>query len=135
MNEQNKKAEPTVKDSAAPETEKATMAQEGTPPTKEQVVAFLTEQIEMKTLQCTLQELNTRIAINRAEEMKAMLAAAHLTQQSQAPAGGPPPDAIPHIVTEEDLVNNPDLATQGVKAGDEVLIENPASVEKRSLKK
>ncbi|MCX6210139.1 MAG: hypothetical protein NTZ59_11760, partial [Bacteroidetes bacterium] len=30
-----------------------------------------------------------------------------------------PPAKVKHIVTEEDLTNNPDLVTQGVKVGDE----------------
>ena len=104
------------------------------PPTKEQVVAFLQEQIEIKTLQAELQDLNTKIAEGKANELKAHAFMAQLMnppKQGEQGVGGPPPDAIPHIVTEEDLVNNPDLIEQGVKAGDEVLIENPASFKER----
>jgi phosphopentomutase len=31
-----------------------------------------------------------------------------------------PAPAVKHIVTEEDLVNNPDLETKGIKVGDEI---------------
>jgi len=30
------------------------------------------------------------------------------------------PETIKHLITEEDLLNNPDLEEQGVKVGDEV---------------
>ena len=37
----------------------------------------------------------------------------------------------PHIVTEQDLIDNPDLVTQGLKVGDEIslLPEEPAPAE------
>lgn len=104
------------------------------PPTKEQVVSFLQEQIEVKTLQAELQDLNTRIAEAKANELKAHAFMAQMMNSPKQDQQGPPPDAIPHIVTEEDLKENPDLIEQGVKVGDEVLIENPAKFEKRKEK-
>ena len=41
-------------------------------PTKEEVVAFFQEQIEVKKVQLELQELNTALAVGRAEELKAL---------------------------------------------------------------
>jgi hypothetical protein len=36
-------------------------------------------------------------------------------------------ETIKHIVTQEDLDNNPDLVTQGIKIGDEIDIPKPAN--------
>lgn len=38
-----------------------------------------------------------------------------------------PPAKIKHIVTEDDLTKNSDLATQGIKVGDEIEIDAPAA--------
>jgi hypothetical protein len=108
-------------------------------PTKEEVVAFLKEQIEVKELQAHLQELNTRISKARAEEIQAISFIAQMTNPSQA-ANVPDleEDGEPHTITEEDLTNNPNLAQQGLKVGDQVLItdEEPQQIaKKRSLKK
>lgn len=48
-------------------------------PTKEELVAFLSEQIEVKKLQVELQELNTKLAENRAGEIKALSFIAQMT--------------------------------------------------------
>jgi hypothetical protein len=102
------------------------MSEEQKVPSKEEVVAFLKEQIEVKELQAQLQELNTRLAKGRAEELQALSYVAQITNPQQ-------PEGTPHIVTEEDLANNPELAEQGVQVGDEVLI--PGEPKKRNLKK
>lgn len=112
-------------------------AQEGqeTPPTKEEVIKFFQEQIEVKKVQLELQELNTRLAVGRAEEMKALSFIGQMT--NPRPESNPYQGGTPHILTEEDLQNNPELAEQGLKVGDEVLIpkEEDQPKEKRSLKK
>lgn len=36
-----------------------------------------------------------------------------------------PPEKVKHIVTEEDLIKNPDLATQGIKVVDTIDIDAP----------
>jgi len=97
-----------------------------TPPSKEEVMSFFQEQIDVKKLQLELQELNTGLAVARAEELKALTMIAQLTQL---------PDNFEtesHIVTEEDMELNPELEQAGVKVGDEVKI--PAQP-KRKLKK
>ena len=110
------------------------MSEEQKVPTKEEIMAFLKEQIEVKELQAQLQDLNTRLAKSRAEEIQAISFVAQMTNPSQPPADL---DGEPHVITEEDLVNNPSLSEQGLKVGDEVLItdEEETSPRKRSLKK
>ena len=46
--------------------------QEKTVPTKDEIIAFIKEQIEVKSVQLELQELNTGLAVSRAEELKAL---------------------------------------------------------------
>jgi len=48
-------------------------------PSKEEVIAFFKEQIEVKSVQLELQELNTAMAVGRAEELKALAFIAQLT--------------------------------------------------------
>lgn len=100
-------------------------------PTKEEIISFIKEQIEVKTVQLELQNLNTGLATSRAEELKALAFIAQMTQQ-----GGERPEGTPHTITQEDMDNNPELADDGIKVGDEVLIPSNPPVEKqRSLKK
>jgi hypothetical protein len=101
------------------------MSEEQKVPSKEEIVAFLKEQIEVKELQAQLQELNTRLAKGRAEELQALNFIGNMTN--------PQEQGVPHTITEEDLANNPDLVEQGVQVGDEVLI--PGEQKKRTLKK
>lgn len=105
-------------------------------PTKDEIVAFLKEQIEVKELQAQLQDLNTRIAKGRAEEIQAIGFVAQMTNPSQPPAMGEEEQGERHTITEEDLANNPALAEQGLQVGDEVLIaDEEEAPKKRSLKK
>lgn len=100
-------------------------------PTKEEIIAFINEQIDVKKVQLELQELNTGLAMSRAEELKALAFIAQMTQQ-----GGAKPQGTPHTITQEDMDNNPELAEEGIKVGDEVIIPEMPPVEKqRSLKK
>jgi hypothetical protein len=113
------------------------MSEEQKVPTKDDIVAFLKEQIEVKELQAQLQDLNTRIAKGRAEEIQAISFVAQMTnpqQQAESLHDTNPGDK--YILTEEDMEINPTLAEQGLKAGDEVLIGEDQEVPaKRSLKK
>lgn len=102
------------------------------PPTKEELIAFFKEQIEVKKVQYELQELNTKLAVARAEEMKALSFIAQITNPK--PEGNEYEGGTPHTITQEDMDNNPELAEQGISVGDEVLIPN-APEPKRSLKK
>lgn len=65
-------------------TENATPQDEQKVPTKEEVILFFQEQIEVKKVQLELQELNTALAVGRAEELKALAFIAQLTNPPQA---------------------------------------------------
>lgn len=100
------------------------MSEEQKVPSKEEVIAFLSEQIEVKKVQYELQELNTKLAVARAEELKALQFISQITNpQAQQPQG------VPYNLTQEDLDNNPELVEAGLKVGDEVLrAEQPQPV-------
>jgi hypothetical protein len=101
------------------------MSEEQKVPTKEEIMTFLKEQIEVKELQAQLQDLNTRLAKARAEELQAISFVAQMTNPQQ--------EGEPYTLTEQDLSENPELAEQGLKVGDEVMV--PKEQKKRSLKK
>jgi hypothetical protein len=105
-------------------------------PTKDQVMEFLKEQIDVKKLQLELQQLNTGLATNRAEELKALSFIAQLTnpRQDENPYRGAP-DGTPHKITQEDLDNNPELVEAGVEVGDDVIIPNQEGPEEAPSKK
>lgn len=111
--------------------EEVSNKQEEKIPTKEEIISFLKEQIEVKELQFKLQELNANLATARAEELKALSFISQMTNHQ--PTGKEYEGGQPHTITEEDITNNPELVEQGLKVGDEVLI--PAAQPKRSLKK
>jgi len=52
-------------------------------PSKEEVISFFQEQIEVKKVQLELQEINTALAANRAEELKALAFIAQITNPQQ----------------------------------------------------
>jgi hypothetical protein len=99
------------------------------PPSKEEIIKFLAEQIEVKEVQVKLQELNTKLATGRAEELKALQFVAQLTNPQ------PPADAVSHNLTQQDIDENPELVQQGFKVGDEVLVPKDSEPAKRKLKK
>lgn len=108
---------------------------EQTPPTKEEILKFLQDQIDVKKVQLELQVLNERLAVSKAEELKALSIIGNITNpQQQVPHG------TPHKVTQEDLDNNPDMVEAGIKLGDEIFIgdgpapSNTAEVKERKLK-
>ncbi len=104
-------------------------------PSKEELIQFLQEQIDVKKVQVELQELNAQLAEARAREIKALSFIGQVTN--------PQPQGQPHIVTQEDLDNHPELSEQGFKVGDQVMVsEEPIQAEEldeekpqRSLKK
>lgn len=98
-------------------------------PSKEQVVKFLTEQIEVKEVQLKLQTINADLAEGRARELKALQFIAQMTNPT------PPSDAIPHNLTQEDIDENPELIERGFKVGDEVLVPKDSEPAQRKLKK
>ena len=105
------------------------MNEETKAPSKEEVVRFLTEQIEVKEVQLKLQVVNADLAEARARELKALGFIAQMSNPT------PPADAVPHHLTEEDMEENPELADQGFKVGDEVLVAKDSVPAKRKLKK
>jgi len=98
-------------------------------PSKEEVVKFLLEQIEVKEVQLKLQVINADLAEARSREVKALGFIAQMTNPT------PPPDAVPHNLTQEDMDQNPELIEQGFKVGDEVLVPKDSEPAKRKLKK
>lgn len=98
-------------------------------PSKEEVILFLTEQIEVKKVQLELQIINADLAEARSREVKALGFIAQMTNPQ------PPSDAVPHNLTQEDIDQNPELVQQGFKVGDEVLVPKDSEPAKRSLKK
>jgi len=91
-------------------------AKEQVAPTKEEVVKFLTEQIEVKKIQLELQTLNADLAETRSRELKALNFISNMTLAKQNV-----PQGTPHTLTQEDLDSNPELVEAGLKVGDEVL--------------
>lgn len=87
-------------------------------PTKEEILSFINEQIEVKTAQVKLQQLNTQLAEYRANELKALAFIGNMTNPQTKPEG------TAHTITQEDLDGNPELAENGIKVGDEVIIPN-----------
>lgn len=95
---------------------------------KDQMIAFLNEQISVKSVQVELQKLNTLLAKERLEELKALSMIAQITNPKAAD------NAVPYTVTQEDLDNNPELREAGVKVGEEILIPKEAAPVKKDEK-
>jgi hypothetical protein len=108
--------------------------QEQNVPTKEELINFFKEQIEVKKVQLELQELNTNLAVAKAEELKALAFISQMTnpsvgQKSEQPQG------VPHTLTQEDLDNNPELASGGFMVGDDIMIPAQEAPVKKLKKK
>jgi hypothetical protein len=102
-------------------------------PTKEAIINFFQEQIDVKKVQYELQELNTKLAVARAEELKALSFVAQMTNPKSE--GNPYEGGVPHTITEEDMELNPELKEQGLNVGDEVLIPESMKEEEKASKK
>ena len=102
-------------------------------PTKEELINFFKEQIEVKEVQLELQELNTNLAVAKAEELKALGFIAQMTTTPQQGQKSAQPEGTPHTLTQEDLDNNPDLASGGFMVGDDIMI--PTQPEEAPVKK
>lgn len=113
-----------------------------TPPSKEEFIAYMNEQIEVAKVRDELQALNTNIAKNRLEELQALSYIAQITNPSKQSSSASS-STVKHVVTEEDMKNNPELAEYGVKVGDEIdlpngeeeLLEKEPPAKSRKLKK
>jgi hypothetical protein len=97
-------------------TEKNTPEQ----PSKDQIIAWYKEQIEVATLRRDLSALQAEIAKNEAQRTQATI----LMAQMQDPASQNQ-NEVEHEVTQEDLDANPELVQNGVKVGDKILVSNP----------
>lgn len=95
-------------------TEKNTQEQ----PSKDQIISWYKEQIEVATLRRDLSALQAEIAKNEAQRTQATI----LMAQMQDPASQ---NQVEHIVTQEDLDANPELVENGIKLGDKILVNNP----------
>ena len=108
------------------------MDQENKVPSKEDMLNWMNEQIEFKKVQLELQKIDTEIAVQRAEYMKAMYTIAQISSPSDG-------NVTEHTLTEEDMEANPDLKEQGFNVGDVVGVpveeKQPPLTAKRGLKK
>lgn len=104
-------------------------------PSKEEIIVFLSEQLDVKKLQAELAELNMKIAVGRAEELKALMFIEQVTNGNKTNGNeyqGKENTEV-HTVTQEDLDNNPELVKAGVEIGEEILI--PKTPKEKKLKK
>jgi hypothetical protein len=92
-----------------------TTAQGTAAPSKEEFISYMQEQIEIAEVRNKLQSLHTSIAKGRLEELQALSYIAQITNPSKRDS-----PTTKHVVTEEDMKNNPELSEYGVKVGDEI---------------
>ena len=104
-------------------------------PTREEVMASLTEMIEVKRLQAELQELNTKIASGRAEELRAIIYIDQLTNPKEKGTEYSGGGMQSHVVTQEDLDNNPEMVEAGIAVGEEIMIPKTPEPSKKLKKK
>lgn len=114
------------------------MSEETKQPTKEEFIEFLKEQIEVLEYRAKVQELNTKIAEGRAKELQSLAFIAQITSPKKEDSGA----AVEHVVTEEDMENNPELKEYGVNVGDTISLPSKDALnkpqepaKKRELKK
>jgi len=97
-----------------------------TPPTKEEIIKFYKEQIEVAKVRKELSLLNAEIAEYETRRIEAIAKAAQYTQPAATGEPNLPPGVVEHIVTQEDLDNNPELINEGIKVGDVIgITQNP----------
>lgn len=85
-------------------------------PSKEQIINWYKEQIEVAEFRVKLAELNARTARYEYERQEQVIKLASML--------APDPSVKQHTVTQEDLDNNPELSEQGVKVGDVIGLTN-----------
>lgn len=88
-------------------------------PTKDEIIAWYNEQIEIANLRFQLADLNAKIAKADEERLKSTI----IMAQMQGPQN-PQQQGTPHVVTQEDLDSNPELVENNVKVGDTILVAN-----------
>jgi hypothetical protein len=90
-------------------------------PSREQIIGWYKEQIEVATLRRDLSSLQMEIAKNDAQRLQATV----LMAQMQNPSSE---NEVEHVVTQEDLDANPELIDNGVKVGDTILVSKPTPI-------
>lgn len=95
------------------------MSEEQKVPTKEEILTFLQEQIDVKKVQVELQQLNTQLAVAKMEELKALSIIGQIQMAGKNPQQ---PAGKEHVITQEDMDANPEFAEEGIKVGDTVII-------------
>jgi len=103
--------------------------EESKAPSKEEIIAMLNDQIEVKELQVRLAKANMELAVCRAKEIEAL---GFIGQAMAGPKQQTPPGNL-HTITQEDLDNNPELVDEGLKVGDQVMIPTQEQVAKAEL--
>jgi hypothetical protein len=99
-------------------------------PSKEDVIKFYKEQIEIAKLRKDLAEQVCATAEFDARTAEAIAKKAHFSAPMPQQSQSMPEGVVEHVVTQEDLDNNPELAEQGIKVGDVVgIAEKPSPVE------
>ena len=100
-------------------------------PTKEEVLAFYKEHIEVAQVRKQLAEIDCITAEFEARRAEAVAKQAHWSSPKEGVPGND--GIVEHTVSQEDLDNNPELAEQGIKVGDVIGITNQPK--ERQLKK
>lgn len=95
-----------------------------TQPTKEEVTSWYQEQIAMAKLRLELAELLSKTAQEDAKRTQALAIIAQLQAAPKSQDSKSNDPGIDHIVTQEDLDNNPELVNHGIKVGDAITLEN-----------
>lgn len=103
-------------------------------PTREEIIASLQEMIEVKKLQAELQELSSKIATARAEELRAIMFIEQLTNPKEKGSEYSGGGMQSHVVTQEDLDSNPEMKEAGIEVGEEILIPKPEQSKKLKKK-
>jgi len=85
-------------------------------PTKDQIISWYKEQIEIAEFRVKLAELNARTARYEFERQEQVVKLTNML--------APDPSVKQYTVTQEDLDNNPELSEQGVKVGDVIGLTN-----------
>jgi hypothetical protein len=96
-------------------------------PTKEEVIKFYKEQIEVAKFRRDLAEILSQTADYDARRAESIAKQAHFSGPRPSQVNNDLPEGvIPHTVTQEDIDNNPELAEQGIKVGDVIgITEKP----------
>lgn len=84
-------------------------------PNKEQVLSWMKEQIEFKTVQLEMQELDAKIALAKFQQMEALYKISMLTSTEEEANEA---SSREHIITDEDMKNHPQLKEMGYEVGD-----------------